>query len=252
MSVLHWGSAPWTDVAATLARDPIVFLPIGAMEAHGPHLSNDADTVIATAVATRAAAILDAANTATIVLPSLQYGVCKAAYPFAGTIDLDADLLTRLIVNICGEVARHGGRRFCLNVHHWDPPHLEAIDKAVAELRGRQGISCALFDRRSLNDEQIKQSFGEGEGTGVRHGGRVETSMVLASEPSHVDPERMAQLPAVWIDLMPRLRAGARDFAEAGGTDAYFGEPAVATADEGRLVLEYLAEQVVRLAADLE
>ena len=95
------------------------------------------------------------------MLPAIQYGVCKAAYPFAGTIDLDADLLARLIVNICSEVARHGGRRFCLNVHHWDPPHLEAIDQAVAELRRSESISIALFDRRELDDDQIRHSFSE-------------------------------------------------------------------------------------------
>ena len=75
--------------------------------------------------------------------------------------------------------------------------------------------------------------------------------MVLASEPSHVNSDRMAELPAVWIDLMPRLRAGARDFAEAGGTDGYFGDPAAAEAAEGRRVVDYLAQQVVKVIAGL-
>jgi creatinine amidohydrolase/Fe(II)-dependent formamide hydrolase-like protein len=122
------------------------------------------------------------------------------------------------------------------------------VDAAAAELRGRDGITCGIFDRRSLDDDQIKVLFGEGEGTGVRHGGRVETSMVMASKPSHVDPERMSALPPVWVNLLPRLRAGARDFAEAGGTDAYFGEPAAASREEGERMLEYLARQVVCVA----
>jgi hypothetical protein len=59
----------------------------------------------------------------------------------------------------------------------------------------------------------------------------------MAAQPSGVRAEILSQLEPVWIDLPARLRAGARTFEEAGGTQAYFGDPAVATAADGRRLI---------------
>ena len=58
-------------------------------------------------------------------------------------------------------------------------------------------------------------------------------------------------LPAVWVDLPGRLAAGARTFAEAGGADGYFGDPARASAEEGHRLLAALGEMVVTAVIEL-
>jgi len=252
MSALEWRSAPWTAVEQAIAQDPVFLLPVGAMEAHGPHLSNDADTVIATAVARRAAALLEAEGERVVILPAVECSVCEAAAPFPGTISYPAEVVSAVIAGTCREVVRHGGRRFVVNVHHWDPPHLAAVDAAVREVAGWEGVACVAFDRRSLSDADVAERFREGEGTGVRHGGRVETAMVLAEQPDHVAEQALGGLAPVWVNLMPALRAGARDFREAGASDAYFGDPANAGAEEGDAMLEHLARGVAELARALD
>jgi creatinine amidohydrolase len=42
--------------------------------------------------------------------------------------------------------------------------------------------------------------------------------------------------------LMPALKKGAKSFAEAGGEDAYFGDPTAASAEDGESAFETLAE----------
>ena len=47
-------------------------------------------------------------------------------------------------------------------------------------------------------------------------------------------------LPANPASISRAIRAGKSDFAEAGGPEAYFGDPAAATAEEGRETIEVL------------
>jgi creatinine amidohydrolase len=47
------------------------------------------------------------------------------------------------------------------------------------------------------------------------------------------------------ISLSQAIRAGARSFIEIGGDQAYFGDPAAATAEEGDRVFDILAEMIV-------
>ncbi|MDP9326532.1 MAG: creatininase family protein, partial [Candidatus Dormibacteraeota bacterium] len=48
----------WTEVDEALKERPVAILPVGAIEAHGPHLPLNADTLIAVEMAKRAAAKL--------------------------------------------------------------------------------------------------------------------------------------------------------------------------------------------------
>jgi creatinine amidohydrolase/Fe(II)-dependent formamide hydrolase-like protein len=55
----------------------------------------------------------------------------------------------------------------------------------------------------------------------------------------------LPDLQPVWIDLPARMREGARTFKDAGARNAYFGDPAGASADEGKLLLHALGEMIV-------
>jgi creatinine amidohydrolase len=68
---------------------------------------------------------------------------------------------------------------------------------------------------------------------------------VLALRPDLVRVELARELPAHPVPLAQRIREGARDFAECGMDRAYCGDPAAATAEEGRASLAVLAELVV-------
>jgi creatinine amidohydrolase len=86
--------------------------------------------------------------------------------------------------------------------------------------------------------ERLSQEFRDG----MRHAGAYETSLILAAYPERVRQEMLPTLPPVLVDLPGALRAGARYFDEAGGTLAYFGNPAAATATEGEAMYDALVE----------
>ena len=54
--------------------------------------------------------------------------------------------------------------------------------------------------------------------------------------------EIMRELEDNPVSLSAAIGAGLRDFAEAGGTRAYFGYPSQATAEEGRATIETLGD----------
>ena len=64
------GSVVWTDLHA-LPRQPIIAVPVGSCEQHGPHLPLDTDTTIAIAVAEAVARELPGAWVAPAIALSL-------------------------------------------------------------------------------------------------------------------------------------------------------------------------------------
>ncbi|MFT7078433.1 MAG: creatinine amidohydrolase, partial [Planctomycetota bacterium] len=76
----------WPEARELFASDPVALLPVGATEAHGPHLPLDTDVTIAVAQARRAAEMLAAEGVRPIVMPPVAYSVAQFAFGFPGTI----------------------------------------------------------------------------------------------------------------------------------------------------------------------
>ena len=76
----------WPEARDAFAAGAVAILPVGATEAHGPHLPLDTDVRIAVGAADRTAARLAAEGTPALVLPPLAYGVSFVGTSFAGTL----------------------------------------------------------------------------------------------------------------------------------------------------------------------
>ena len=86
----------WPDLAD---RRPLVVLPLGSCEQHGPHLPLDTDHAVAAAVAERAAALL-ADHTGLFVAPCQPYGASGEHEGFPGTVSIGHAALYLLIVEL--------------------------------------------------------------------------------------------------------------------------------------------------------
>lgn len=75
---------------------------------------------------------------------------------------------------------------------------------------------------------------------GGSHAGAYETSLMLAAAPALVNEEVRRALPSLAIDLPQAIKNGATNFLEAGGPDAYFGAPALASSEEGHRLFEII------------
>lgn len=241
-SARHLGDLSWPEADEILRRRPVGLLPIGAIEAHGPHLPLDTDVIIAVATAEHAAARLEEAGIAALILPSIAYSVSFVGTSFAGTTPVEADAFEAYLASMLSQAARQGYRALvCCNAH-LEPEHVARVQRACQAAEDRTGIPVRAPDQRS---DAHAARLGDEFRRGARHAGSYETSIVLAVRPVAVDIDEMRGLPPVWIDLPARLRAGARTFADAGAELGYFGDPARSTAEEGHALLDALAEMIV-------
>jgi creatinine amidohydrolase len=221
------------------ARGPrsVAILPVGAIEAHGPHLPLETDVIIAQAMARSGAARLAARGMRVVVLPSLTYTAAAFAQGFAGTLSLRPETVTATVLDIAGSLTRHGFGVLAIANAHLDPGHLASLEAAVDAIRRDLGLVVVC---PNLAAKPWALRLSDEFKSGACHAGQFETSMVLAERPELVREATRAALPPNPASLSRAIRDGKQSFEEAGGARAYFGFPSQATAEEGRKTVEVL------------
>jgi creatinine amidohydrolase len=235
-------SLSWTDIADSLARDSVVLLPVGAVEAHGPHLGLDTDVIIAQAAARSAADRFAAIKFDAWIAPPIWYGVSFVGGSFPGTTPVASEPFRAYLEWVLRGLSAIAQSDIIVINGHLEPAHFDAILAACATISSETGRLIHAVDHRA---PRWAVRLGEEFAGGSRHAGSYETSIVLAASPSSVRTELLPALEPVWIDLPSKLRAGARTFDEAGGTRAYFGDPARSSVEEGQRLLATLGEIIV-------
>jgi len=225
----------WTEVHEAMRDRPVALVPVGSVEAHGPHLPLCADTVIATEMAKRGAAKLKQRGVASLVLPPVYFTVAEFGADFAGTLSIPPECAVALL----RDVSIAAGRKFravaLVNVH-LEPKHVECLKQAVDEARKAGASVCYADITKKRWADMLGQAFLLGD-----HAGAWETSLMLAAAPEMVRESERIRLPPL-DGLMPALKKGAKTFAEAGGEDAYFGDPTAASAEDGEAYFDALAQ----------
>ncbi len=236
MSVRSLAEMTWEDVQDLDKSRTVALLPVGAIEAHGPHLPLSTDNIIAEAMAREGGARLAARGYTVLMLPTLPYTTARFAAEFPGTISLWPRAASNVIADIARSLGRHGIRTIAVANAHLDPAHLEAIT-AAAKVVDEVGITL-VFPNLTRVPWALRMT--EEFKTGACHAGRYESSVVMAERPALVVEgirRRLAPNPA---SLSEAIQKGKQTFQEAGGPDAYFGWPADASIGEGREVVEIL------------
>jgi creatinine amidohydrolase len=229
-------------------RTPVLVLPVGAVEPHGPHAPLVTDVLIATGIGDRAADRLagDAAVDVR-VLPAIPFGVTRYAADFRGTVGVSEETLHALVTDVGRALARDGFTRLVVVNHHFEPEQVATLRRAVETLR-QDSLHAALLDlTRRRMAERLTDEFRRGS----CHAGRYETSLVLRDRPDLIDDARRAALPALDVDIPAEMAAGHTDFPSMGMTAAYCGAPAAASAQEGEASFAVLCDLLVELIRDL-
>ena len=238
----------WPEMKALAEAGAIALLPVGSTEAHGPHLPLNVDVVIAEEVCRRTALRLEAEGRRVVVFPPITYGLTEFAASFAGTVSVAAEVTTRYVQEVLVGIARHGFSRIGVINHHVEPAHFKVVHEAAKAAAAQSGAEIIVPDHRR---RPFVESLGREFTSGGSHAGTYETSLMLAAAPHLVREDIRRALPDLEIDLPGRIKAGAKDFHECGGTDAYFGAPARATAEEGHHLYDLLADFSARALRSL-
>lgn len=239
MAVRRFDEMTWEEVRDLDLEQTFAVLPVGATEAHGPHLPLSTDVVISEAMAQAGGERLSEAGYEVVLLPALAYSPAAFASGFAGTISLSEETATAVLVEVARGLAAHGICRTIVANSHFDPANIRSLYAAVERCRQAGDAELVYPD---LTRRPWASRLTEEFKSGACHAGQFEGSVVLAARPDLVRDDIRAELPANPKSLSVAIRDGKQSFEEAGGDRAYFGAPAAATAAEGARTIAALGE----------
>lgn len=200
---VHLGELSWPQYERWLSgTNPVMLLPVGALEQHGYHMGMNVDVVLPTAVCERVAARIGA-----LVAPPLSYGYKSqqksgGGNHYPGTTSLDGMTLTSTVRDIIREFARHGLRRLVIMNGHFENAMfiVEGIDLALRELTlaGIDDFRIMTLSYWDFAEDPglLAELYPDGfNGWDVEHGGVFETSLMLALRPDQVHLDKVEDHP---------------------------------------------------------
>lgn len=249
----NWADILTSNVDRDAAANWIAVLPLAATEQHGPHLPLSTDTMIAQAYLARVDDILPRDIPATF-LPIEPVGISTEHTAYPGTQTLPTDVALKQWMEIGVSVARAGIRKLVIVTSHGG--NSAAMALIAQDLRAKHemlvvttgwsrfGVPNGLFPADELR-------------YGI-HGGAVETSIMLAAFPQHVNKDRIANFESAarrmreefrWLsEARPAPFAwSAQDLNPQGAV----GDATLATSEKGKALIDHGARAFCELLEDV-
>ena len=215
------------DIAATLARDGRLIVPVGTCEQHGQHLPLGADTIIVEYLA-------DDLSTEFQILraPTVEYGVnAETDRGFAGNASVRKKTLHRMLNDLLSTWESTGVKEFILLTAHEHDPHQEAMATVVTKSARVRVVDIFGVDIRQHLEGQAEPM----------HGDEVDTSLMLFLAPNLVRMD-LAEDYMMSRDELRRYRRGwLRIPRDSSGS---IGRPTLATAAKGAAIYARIREKV--------
>jgi creatinine amidohydrolase len=106
--LIEWMKLTGDELAAVDRQLPVI-VPVGLVEAHGPHLTLGLDIITADYFARRVAD-----ETGALLAPALPYGFADAMREYPGTVGVTAETLARVVRDLAEMFCFHG---FCKQIY---------------------------------------------------------------------------------------------------------------------------------------
>lgn len=231
MAIFELEKMTFEEVDKLSRGETVIMLPMGPLEAHGPHLPLGVDIQGGIVLTRLAADLLSVRGHTVAIAPVVPYTIANVAMPFAGTVTLSRSTIIALVQDIAKSFALHGFKKLVINCHHLERPNLAALHEAAES--AKQFAISVLVSNAILDSLPECASLMKGEHPEWDfHAGEAETSFFLWKFPEAVR-NNYKNLPPNWSNLRQKFPAGAKDFKEAGGPQCYFGDPAKGDAQLG-------------------
>ncbi|HEY2066393.1 MAG TPA: creatininase family protein [Gemmatimonadaceae bacterium] len=215
------------EVAAAVAADPRLIIPVGTCEQHGRHMPLGCDTIIAEHLADDLSA-----EFGILRAPTLEYGVNVATERgFPGNASLRKKTLHRMLNDLLDTWESTGFREFILLTAHEHDPHQEALATVITTRARVRVVDIFSVDFRELLEGQAEPM----------HGDEVDTSLMLFIAP-HLVRMDLAEDYMMSRDELRRYRRGWLKIPD--GSSGSIGRPSLATAAKGAAIYAKIRERV--------
>jgi len=245
----------WPEMRQVIAQQPVVLLPFGTIEDHGPHLPINTDNVIVEAIC------LEAARRAAgdvLVMPLVAYGLDEHHMDFPGTVSVDIQTLLAYVADVASSAARHGFTHVLIvNGHGSNEP---IADLAARRVVLETGAICGAMSPNAAIDptlaEPVFSEMRQSAPGGVAHAGEYETALMLHLRPDLVQMDRaVRELGQLKLDYFnwdhpePSVLSW-QDWWSRMSESGVCGDPTVATAEFGQALFERTVENFVRFVRE--
>ena len=217
--MIEWVTLTSEEIGAVDRRLPVI-IPLGLVEAHGPHLPLSVDVECGAYFARRVAE-----ESGAILAPLLPYGFADEMQEYPGTLGLKAETLTQVIVDLSEMFCFHGfSRQIFLSGHG----------------ANRMPVEMA-FHRVWQNYQDLRAvywNYWSGAGfSGIHHADQGETEIAMAvGLPVKTDRVKDFQLSKPWYAIRSRFELQP----DSGGIN---GQPSFANPENG----QRMRDEIVRI-----
>jgi creatinine amidohydrolase len=232
------------ELIEALSQRPVVIVPVGSVEQHGPHCPQDVDISIPYHLAIRAAEAV--AEFPVIVAPPVTYGFTHYNMGEVGTISLGLETFIDVLCDVSRSIWANGFHRLILlNGHGGNEQPTWA---AAVKLAEEDVWPLALTYWNMAPDELL--AWSEADDGSIGHGGEWETSLQLFLRRNLVDMSRAVR--DEWrLKFTPEVSRYAK-FPERRREMEHgvMGDPHVASAEKGERLFAVLLERLVALCRE--
>ena len=210
-------TAPQIEAAAE--RGAGVLLPIGVIEAHGPHLPTGTDAYIATQLCRLTQTYAAEAGRELLIAPPYYWGINGVLGAFAGSFNIRSETAKMLLTDVIDSLLANRFSDILLVSHHGDFAHNAMIRDVLQQMhaRGKAGARWLYAPARWKMIERLGMTGREPiwvpwsfqpeldrfRVTGVLgvHADEYETAAVVRYFPDSVDYDALRDLPPVDLTL---------------------------------------------------
>lgn len=231
----------------SLSSTAVAVLPTASVEQHGPHLPVLTDTILCGSVVEQAAANANEV-VPVVVAPVLCYGRSHHHRPFPGVLSLSSDTYMRALRDVLEGLWLSGFKKIAVLNGHGGNSDANAVVCADFIQEPAHEVSIAYASYWDIARAAIVAEGIMPASQIPGHAGRFETSMVMAARPDLVNEEGLKQTSehsAPASQVSDPLQGGSVQTHGAwAASRGYTDEPALASAEEGRRMLEIAVREV--------
>ncbi len=211
-----------SDEINALDRKLPIIIPVGLIEAHGPHLAVSVDIVTADYFANESARL-----TGAIVAPGIHYGFADEMSGYPGTFGITHRTLTLLVKDIILAFNAKGFEKIIFIIGH-------GANKAPVELAFYE-VWETYPDFKGL----VMNWWSDCGITGIHHADKGETEVALAMNvPSKMEQATDAKVIKPWFKIRSRFATDPTS----GGVN---GEPGKADIENGKKIIQQALDAIV-------